>query len=84
MENEDGIHLFPLVGWEKGDVEETGDFILRPLFLTHSMQPKSEASRSERWYALSPGICRSLAAELLAAADRLEGTASRPPDQGVH
>lgn len=63
--------VFPVTEWLIGPVPSLGLVIFRPHFLSHSMQPVSEAQPS-RHYALTPQQARDLIADIQSALGKLE------------
>jgi hypothetical protein len=69
----ENIPLFPVTEWKIGPIPSMQIIAFRPSFLSHSMQPISEAQPS-RFYALTPAQARDLISEMQKALHVLEST----------
>lgn len=78
MSNQDPSVLLPLTDWDIGPVERHNMVVMRLGFVSRQHQPLS-VYHSGRFYGLTTDQARSLAQQMLKAADQLDSATAPYP-----
>ncbi len=83
MNAQDEIPLFPVAAMTVGPVLSMGIVVMRPDFLSHSMQDSHQPTQG-RTYAMTPPQAVALIDQLQRALAKLESTAGPTPPGPAH